>query len=115
MGPGRWARTVAAARRRENAMTSSTAPPTSLPMEAPRGKTPRRYVDRRATALLEEVRPPPSAAGLAVPRALRLRSRANIPELLVARDPLRGHHPLAHQLARRSPGPLALLVAGGHL
>src|SRR5438552_2592956 len=50
MGPGRWARTAAAARRRENAMTSRTAPPTSLPMEAPRGKTPRRYVDRRATA-----------------------------------------------------------------
>src|SRR6266550_6361715 len=35
MGPGRWARTVAAARRRENAMTSRTAPPTSLPMGSP--------------------------------------------------------------------------------
>src|SRR5436190_12984670 len=35
MGPGRWARTVAAARRRENAMTSRTAPPTSLPTGSP--------------------------------------------------------------------------------
>src|SRR5882762_6232022 len=35
MGPGRWARTVAAASRSENAMTSRTAPPTSLPMGSP--------------------------------------------------------------------------------
>src|SRR5207249_10242300 len=91
------------------------APPTRLAMAGPRAERPRTYGDRRATAYLEEVRPPPSAAGLAVPRALRLRSRANIPELLVARDPLLGHQPLEHQLARRDHGARVLLGGEAHL
>src|SRR6266851_6461498 len=59
MGPGRWARTVAEASRSENAMTSRTAPPTSLPMEAPRGGDARRYVGRRAIAYWKRFGPPP--------------------------------------------------------
>src|SRR2546425_8745846 len=58
MGPGRWARTVAAASKSENAIASRTAPPTSLPMEAPRGGDARRYVGRRAIAYWKRLGPP---------------------------------------------------------
>src|SRR6058998_3805174 len=61
MGPGRWARTVAAASKSENAIASRTAPPTSLPMEAPRGGDARRYVGRRAIAYWKRLGPPPPA------------------------------------------------------
>src|SRR2546428_460195 len=65
--------------------------------------------------LLEEVRASPSAAGLAVPRPLRLRARAHVAELLVARDPLLGHQPLEHQLACRDHGARVLLGRETHL
>src|SRR5439155_667425 len=114
MGPGRWARTVAAARRRENAMTSRTAPPTSLPMDAPRGETPRRYVRRRATAYWKRFGPPPPPPVLPYPGPFGS-ARAHVAELLVARDPLLGHHPPEHPLARPAHGAGVLLGGEAHL
>src|SRR6267143_1531863 len=108
IGPGRWARTAAAERRRENAMTSRTPAPTSLPMAAPRGETPRRYVARRGTAYWKRFGPP-------VPGSLRLCACADVAQLLVARDPLLGHQPLEHQLARRDHGARVLLGGEAHL
>src|SRR2546422_2656622 len=82
MGPGRWARIVAAARRRENAMTSRTPPPTSLPMDAPRGETPRRYVDRRPSAYWKRFGPPPPPPVLPYPgQDRRRRSEEHTSEL----------------------------------
>src|SRR6266571_2334113 len=121
MGPGRWDRTVAAESNSEKAMTTRTAPATSLAMRAPEGvrredtglsvvRYPSSVIrhpsslshpDERTTndGLLEEVRP--AASRLPVPRPLRLPSHPRVPQLLAARDALLGHEALEHELARR--------------
>src|SRR5438093_4795347 len=95
-------------------MTSRTAPPTSLPMEAPRGKTPRRYVGRPATAYWKRFGPPPPLPVLPYPGPFGS-ARANVAELFVARDALLGDQRLENPLARGDHGVRVFFAGEAHL